>query len=486
MSLESLAIATVDMLVRQMPGLYWIVDRDLRILHTGGAIEEILGYPQGRHIGKTMYDVRLEDDHGADPVPAHLAALGGATVPFTNQYRDRTLASTITPLRQHGEIVGAIGTSLDVTTWRTLEQRMIDAQRAESLGVLAGGLAHDFNNLLVAILGNADLGLREIPAGAPGRASLENIRDAALRAAEMTDQLLAYAGRGPLAVTRLALAPLLAELMRITAAAMPSTVSIGVDIPNDLVLRSDPSQVRQILMNLINNARDALGDRGGTITLCGRIERLDGVVSSDDVLTAPAGSYAMIEVGDDGPGIDAERRRRIFEPFFTTKSTGHGLGLAAVIGIVRAHGGGLRLVSAPGAGCRFQVFLPSNVTPPPIAAVAERPMRTVLVIDDEDLVREVVARMVEDLGYSAVTAADGQAGLAVVERQDIDAVLVDLSMPRMNGAELVIAIRKHKPTLPVVLCSGFVRGEITVQADAYLPKPFRMDALEQTLTKILG
>ncbi|MCX5747066.1 MAG: response regulator [Proteobacteria bacterium] len=473
-------------MIRQMPGIYWIVDLDLRILHTGGAIEEILGYPQDRHIGKTMAEVHLEEGGDHDPTDAHRAALAGVTVPFTNRYRGRMLSSTIAPLRQGDVIIGAIGTSLDVTAWRTLEQRMVDAQRAESLGVLAGGLAHDFNNLLVTILGNADLALREMPPGAAGRCSLQNIRDAALRAAELTDQLLAYAGRGSLSLTRLAPAPIIDELLRISAPSMPTSTKVVVDLPRDLVLRSDPSQFRQIMLNLINNARDALGQRGGTIAIAGRIARLDGAIHEDDIVAAPAGTYVLLDVADDGPGIDGEQRRRVFEPFFTTKSTGHGLGLAAVVGIVRSHGGGLRLVSAPGEGCRFQVFLPSNVTPPPIAAVAVNPERTVLVIDDEDLVRDVVSRMIEDLGYATITAADGHAGLAVLARQRVDAVIVDLSMPRMSGVDLIAAIRVQQPTLPIVLCSGFARSESNVEADAYLPKPFRLEALEQTLARVLG
>ena len=478
---------TLDIVVKQVPAMYWLVDRDLRILRTGGAIEEVLGYAPDRWIGHTLYDVNAVEPSSLDPIAVHQRALAGETISYTSEYRDKRLSSTIAPYRRDGEIVGVIGTGIDITAMYALERRMVDAQRAESLGVLAGGLAHDFNNLLVAILGNADLGLRETPAGAPGHAALDNIRNASLRAAELTDQLLAYAGRGGVSSARVSARPLVDELLRISAATLPANVSIDVDIPDDLAMRGDAAQIRQVLLNLIANARDALGPTGGAIAISARLCHHTGEPDVDDVHTVgSSGTFLLVEVADNGPGIDRETRRRIFEPFFTTKSTGHGLGLAAVLGIVRAHSGGLRLISAPGEGARFQVLWPAATTPVALPAVAPPNALTVLVIDDEDLVRDVVARMVEDLGYAAVTAADGIAGLEVVQQRSVDAVLVDLTMPRMSGAEVVAALRERRPDLPIVLCTGYDRDRRgPVEANAYLPKPFRIEALEATLAKLL-
>ncbi len=481
---------TLDLVVRQMPAMYWLVDTELRIQLTGGAIQEVLGYPPDRWIGYTM-DEPITDDGGraVEAIPAHKRALAGETVMYTTEYRGKQLATTIAPYRRAGEIVGAIGTSIDVTASHALERRMVDAQRAESLGVLAGGLAHDFNNLLVAILGNADLGLRDVPPGAPGRTSLENIRTASLRAAELTDQLLAYAGRGGMGATRVEPATVVDELLRISAPTMPANIAVHVDIPQGLALRGDEAQVRQVLLNLIANARDALagaGDAGGTISITGTTCHHRGGTDPDDVVSASSGAYVQLEIADDGPGIDLETRRRIFEPFFTTKTSGHGLGLAAVLGIVRAHRGGLRLSSAPGAGARFQVLWPATTTPleqPAVVPVC----KTVLVIDDEDLVRDVLARMIEDLGYASLTAPDGPTGIEMIERQPIDAVIVDLTMPRMNGADVIAAMRAKRPDLRIVLCTGYDRERRgPVQADAYLPKPFRIEALQTTLAKLLG
>jgi PAS domain S-box-containing protein len=474
--------------MRQMPAVYWTTDRNMVLTEVGGPTELLFGFPPDRFIGKTIQE-SLEIPYRSDgnPVNNHTRALGGEIVQRESEYAGKLVSSATAPYRNaDGEIIGVIGTLVDVTAHRTLERRMMDAQRAESLGVLAGGLAHDFNNLLVAVLGNADLALREIPAGKPGRTAIENIRVAGLRAAELTDELLAYAGRGGAGTARIELTGLVEELLRISAPQF-ADVRVTVDVPTKLALRGDPAQVRQVVLNLLNNAREAIAGRGGEICLGAEHLHSAGDPDIDDILTAPAGSFVAIRVVDNGPGMDSETRRHIFEPFFTTKQGGHGLGLAAVLGIVRAHGGGIRVSSSPGAGVTITVLWPAAVTAP-MRAVTPPPatVPTVLVIDDEALVRDVVARMVEDLGYAAITAEDGQTGLALLDKETVDAVLVDMTMPLMSGADVVAAVRTKRPGLPVVICSGYDRdGRGPVQADAYLPKPFRLDALQRTLAKLL-
>ncbi len=470
-----------------IPVVHYQVDHDLRIVSADGPVERILGYPRDRWIDSTLYDVRATEGGSTDSVAQHRRALAGETLSYLTRYRDKDLSLTIGPFWRDGKIVGAIGTALDVTALSALERRMVDAQRAESLGVLAGGLAHDFNNLLVAIVGNADLGLREAQPGAPGRAALENIRSAGLRAAELTDQLLAYAGRGARSATPVLPRELVEELVQISAPTMPDNVEVVLDIPDTLVMLGEPANVRQVVLNLIGNACDALSSRGGTIEVRGREVSRYGGGDSDDIITPSAGNYIELSVHDNGPGIDVETRRRIFEPFFSTKSSGHGLGLAAVLGIVKSGGGGLRLVSSVGTGARFEVLWPALTE----ADESDAPgpagdARKVLVIDDEDLVRDVVARMIEDLGYEVSTAADGPSGLALLDRHaNIDVVFVDLTMPNMSGTDVVAAIRTRHPSVSIVLCSGYDRDrQATAQADAFLPKPFRMEALEQILENI--
>ena len=477
---------TLQLVMRQIPAVYWVVDRELRVIEGGGAIDQIVGVPPGHFLGMTISQIYATSSPWTiDPLPLHQRALDGNIVEYETEFRGKLLKTTLGPYRgSDGQIEGVIGTSLDVTAVRTLERRMIDAQRAESLGVLAGGLAHDFNNLLVAVIGSADLALRELPTTSPARGAVTNIRTAGLRAAELTDELLTFAGRRGAGTTRVKPASIVEELLRIVAPTIPPDVRVEVDIPPELALRGDPAQVRQVLLNLIANARDALGN-AGTISIRAQPLAHASSPDDDDVLVAPAGAYVVLEVADNGPGLDRETRRHVFEPFFTTKPQGHGLGLAAVLGIVRAHGGGLRASATPGRGARFQVLWPAAEGP----TTAEMPRlaaRTVLVVDDEALVRDVLARMIEDLGYAAVTAPDGEAALELVGRQRVDAVLVDLTMPRMSGTQVIAALRRDHPDLPVVLCSGYDRdARGPIRADAYLPKPFRIEALERTLAELL-
>jgi PAS domain S-box-containing protein len=482
------ATQVLDQVVRQMTASYWLTDRDLRVVRTGGSLHDVLGVEPAAVIGRTVHEIQARAPTSMDLLPFYERALAGEIAKFDLEFREKHMTVIASPHRAaSGEIIGVVASALDVTASRMLERRMVDAQRAEGLGVLAGGLAHDFNNLLVAVIGNAEVALREIPQGTPGRGEIETIRDTGLRAAELTHQLLTASGRGPAGTTRVYPAGVVDEIVRIVAPSMPPTIVVDTDVPASLALRGDPAQLRQVMLNLIANARDALTDRAsGHIAIRARTVALDGHVQPGDVLTPQTGAYVEIAVTDDGPGMSNEVRRHVFDPFFTTKEHGHGIGLAAVLGIVRAHDGGLRLITAESAGASFEILWPiaeagRAPTPPPAAEAR----RIVLVIDDEDLVRDVIARMVEDLGYAAVTARDGQSALDLIATQPVDVVLVDMTMPRMSGADVIAALRTRLPNVPVVLCSGAGGSGRVGPADAYLPKPFRIEALERTLAKLL-
>lgn len=524
------------LLWRQLPGLVWTVDRELVITSADGAAIEQLGRTIKGELGRSLYDFYGTERESYLPIRRHLEALEGRWVGFHQEVNGKQYAVTLGPQRaESGAIVGVVGVGIDVTTRHHLEQRMVDAQRAESLGVLAGGLAHDFNNLLAAILGNVEVGLRETAADEPAYPVLENIRAAALDATSLTTQLLAYAGRGELTTTDLSLSPILDELLRLAAPQIPANVRVTVAVPEELPpIRGDAGQLRQVVMNLLTNARDALGERGGQIALSAQVIEHDGDVTEHDVLSPPsAGRFVAFEVADDGPGIDGGTLRRIFDPFFSTKPSGHGLGLASVMGIVRSHGGGISVRSRVGQGTRFSILWPMRrrrtarrseesrldalggaateagraerpesgplalareaPSPPSSFAVASgqialppRPP-TVLIVDDEDAVRDVLARLVEDLGYAAAAVGDGSSALALLEEGGpIDAVFLDLTMPGLSGAALMQEIRRRRPGLPVILCSGYERGRKSMPAaDGFLAKPFRLGALEALLSGLV-
>jgi PAS domain S-box-containing protein len=379
---------------------------------------------------------------------------------------------------------------------RALEAQMQQTQKLESLGVLAGGIAHDFNNLLTAVLGNATLARSEIPDDSPAGDTLEQIERAAQRAAELCTQMLAYSGRGRLTLERVDLSGLVQEMADLLRASISKRVQLSLDITSALpALEGDPTQLRQIAMNLITNASEAIPEEGGAITV-----RTGSTIGNRAYLVEhswgedlPRGEYVFLEVSDSGCGMDEDTQSKIFEPFFTTKFTGRGLGMAAVLGIVRRHGGAIQVSSEPGCGSIFRVLLPiREVRATPDAPVAvrhvERREGTILVVDDEPVVRKVVARMLERAGHTVLVAASGFEG---VERftacaDEIAAVVVDLTMPDIGGDEVLARIRRLHPGVPVVLMSGYTQEDFDTQFTgkervAFLHKPFRDGELSAAL-----
>ena len=393
---------------------------------------------------------------------------------------------------------------------RRLEQRMQQTQKLESLGVLAGGVAHDFNNLLTGILGQAELARAEGPAEGPLGERLAQIELTARRAAELTRQLLAYSGRGQFVVRPLALADLVRDTLPLVRASIPRTIAIEVDTPDDLpAVEADATQLRQVLMNLVLNAAEALGDRPGTIRVAADYREVDdaGLADlrhGDEVLP---GRYLCLEVADDGPGIAPEVQARIFEPFFSTKFTGRGLGLAAVLGIVRGHRGAIGVRSVPGAGATFTLLFhasdrppdrrpdpvhPSSVPPPRPASDAPGARGTALVVDDEPAVRRFAVFVLARMGFDVVEAEDGPQALDEFRRHadGIRLVLLDLTMPRMSGERVLDELRRLRPDVPVVLSSGFDAPEVAARTagdgrTGFVQKPYPAADLETAVRRVL-
>ncbi|HEU4566375.1 MAG TPA: response regulator, partial [Gemmatimonadaceae bacterium] len=383
-----------------------------------------------------------------------------------------------------------------------LEAKMLQAQKAESLGILAGGIAHDFNNLLVGMLANADLLRREVAPGGEAAEMIGAIRGAARRAAELTHQMLAYAGRGRLVVEQVDVAQLVREMLALLRSAVPRTIAFDFHAaPAPAPVEADATQLRQVVMNLITNAAEAIGDgaghvvvRVGTETAPQRELRL--LHAAPDM--PASGPYVVLEVTDDGCGMDPSLLGRIFDPFYTTKFTGRGLGLAAMLGIVRAHRGGVQVLTTPGRGTRFLVYLPlagSDAREPrPAAAAPEAPAAAVrsrvLVVDDEEAVRLSLARILRKRGYEVVLADDGPAALDAARGEGaFDIILMDVTMPIMDGPAAARALRASGVDAPIILMSGYAEEELSrrgimTHADAFLGKPFDIGALTALLREV--
>lgn len=377
---------------------------------------------------------------------------------------------------------------------RQLEEQLQRSQRLESLGVLAGGVAHDFNNLLVGVLGNAEL-LQDSLKSPDDIELCQAISSAAQRAADLTAQLLAYAGRRDLGARQnVDLAALWKELCTLLTARISRQARLELQLePNSWVV-GDRAGLTQMFMNLLTNASDALETGEGVIEVTTRHVR-EPDARWDHALGAAVGpgEWVMTEVRDTGVGMDEQTMLRVFEPFFSTKEKGHGLGLASCLGIVSAHGGALSVESEPGAGSRFSVLLPAASRPTSIAPArtsSAPPQRRVLVIDDEAVVRALLRRSLERRGYSVTEASGGDAGLRALAQQQPDLIVLDMTMPEVDGAEVVQRLRARGLETPILLISGNVDPALERRLEpgsfqGFLRKPFSIAELIATIEGLL-
>lgn len=378
----------------------------------------------------------------------------------------------------------------------SLIQKVERSQRMESLGVLAGGIAHDFNNLLVGVLGNAELLLDRITDPLERQAAL-GIRSAGERAAALTSQMLAYAGRRDFGRREpVDLGALCRELRELLGAVISKKARLEFSIDPGSWVLGDWATLTQVFMNLLTNASDALGDRPGMIRISTHLTR-EPDARFQRALGVSWGlrEWLVTEVQDTGVGMDASTMGRIFEPFFSTKEDGHGLGLAACLGIVASHGGALVVDSEVGRGSCFSMILPATKAPGPAvseprAALPNRPIR-VLVVDDEPLVRSLVRRLLERRGFTVEEAEDGRSGLVALDRTATDVLLLDMTMPDPDGAEVVRRVRASGSKVPIVLTSGYMAVAAENALDrsmiqAFLPKPFNPTDLVSAISRALA
>jgi signal transduction histidine kinase/CheY-like chemotaxis protein len=384
----------------------------------------------------------------------------------------------------------------DVTLKKRLDDQIRQSAKLESLGVLAGGVAHDFNNLLVGILGNASLAQEVLPDSDPVRPMLDDVVKASERAAELTQQLLAYSGKGRFVVEPVDLAELVRENRALLKISMSANVRLKLTLPESApVVQADRTQMQQIVMNLMINAAEAIGNQPGQVSVT--VNPMDIVPGNSDsrfqAFDLAPGRYVQLTVADDGCGMSPETLKKIFDPFFTTKFTGRGLGLAAVQGIVRAHSGAISVDSSPGKGTTFHVLLPSSAEdvprpPQPPAEEGVAGSGTVLIIDDEDAVRSTASLALRARGYSTVTAENGEDGIARFERNpdEFVAVILDMTMPVMTGEQTLPELKKIRSNVPVILSSGFSEAEVAPRfagmgMDAFIHKPYTAATLARVV-----
>ena len=463
------------------------------IVEIRGACERVLGRTAAEMVGRPVFDFMAPS-----AVPAAQQMIGEnrlGQIDIMAIHKNGELVPTsavVVASTLNGEAVRFSGVRdmrpalrLD-TERRAIELQVERAQRLDSLGVLAGGIAHDFNNLLTGILGNAEY-LRDRLTDPDDLEAAKSIAAAAQRAAGLTRQMLAYAGqrdlgrRDPVEVDEL-----VRELRTLLDATLSKKAELELSIEPGSVVLGDRATLGQVLMNLLTNASDALGDRPGRISVRARpVREVDARWDAAQGATVGPGRWVLIEVRDTGAGMDEPTRGRVFEPFFTTKEKGHGLGLAACLGIVAAHGGAVLVESVPGQGSCFSVLLPAGATAsrgsgPIPATPPPRPCR-VLVVDDEAVVRAQLRRSLELRGYAVSEATDGRAALAALttapleERPDV--VILDMTMPDIDGAEVVLRARAAGSLVPIVVSSGYLDVAVERrlprgQFQGFLPKPY--------------
>jgi PAS domain S-box-containing protein len=401
------------------------------------------------------------------------------------------------------QAIRMLGLTMDITERKRsetekllMERRLQEAQRLESIGVLAGGIAHDFNNILTSILGNASLARMELSTTADVQQYLKRIEDASLRAADLCKQMLAYAGKGRFFEQELDVNELIKDsesmLQSLITNKAVLTYHFGHNLPT---ITADPSQIRQVLINLVVNASEVLGDQGGTITVASAAVQLHREAFADYTLVSnlTEGTYVMIEVSDNGCGMTPGTIERIFDPFFSTKFAGRGLGLAAVQGIVRGHQGAIKVRSELGRGTTIQLLFPGVVkstahAPNPHPAL----QGTVLVIDDEETVLTVTESFLQSYGLKVLLAKDGVEGVSVFRehRSEVSAVLLDFSMPRLDGVRTFAELRRIQDNIRVFLMSGYNEQDATVEfvgqgLSGFIQKPFNLELLYEKLKTVL-
>jgi PAS domain S-box-containing protein len=486
----------------------------MRIISTNPAMEQMLGYEKdelaGRHFSEIQAGDEEERQAAVETITRIVSRDGFWEGEIRNRRKDGTelIAHTTVSLTREGESHYFSCIQVDITEQKRLQEekdhlqvKLMETQRLESLGRLAEGVGHEFNNLLTGIMGNAGLALDLLPPGDPIAAMLDDVMRASERAAAVSRQLLAFSGKtGRFVVHPVDVSELIEDLAGLAQASISKKVQFRMELEKNIPLvEADTTQLRQAALNLIANGAEAIGDASGMVRVSTGVEEVESAITRDvlgsDTLTP--GRYVYLEVDDDGCGIDDETKSHIFDPFFTTKSPGRGLGLAAVLGIVRAHHGAIKVFSRTGKGSTFRVLLPAAEARMPRTPAQRPPDRSrgkgaILVIEDEPIVRRTTLAALSQYGFEVRAAENGQIGVEMFQEMgdQISLVLLDVVMPVMGGEEALALIKRIRPDVPVVISSGHNEVEMIerfneADVDGIVKKPYTAKQLVEKLNAVL-
>jgi len=498
-------------LMDQLPEYVYFKDKKSRFVRINAALAGYFGLqsPEAA-IGKCDRDFFTKEHADAAAIDEKRVMETGIAIGAKEERetwpdgRVTWVATTRAPLFDSaGRTIGTFGISRDITAQKKseerlhlMEERVQQSEKMESLGIMASGIAHDFNNLLTAVLGSVSVAQTLRVDNDSLKAILKDIETGAVQASDLSNQLLAFAGRGRMVLAHLDFASIVKETARLLERALHRSIVVRYSLAENLPgIEGDSTQIRQVVMNLITNAADAIGDKSGTITIAtGMVEcderYLEQVSFSGDLTV---GRYVSIEVSDTGCGIPHEIRDKIFDPFFTTKATGKGLGLATVAGIVRSHRGAIKLYSEQGKGTTFRVLFPA-LAHSVETKVKEKPGQlwqgsgTVLVVDDEELICRIACQMVRRLGFKVLSAGSAAEALDVFgqHKDEISVVLLDEVMPQGDGSEVFAAIKSVKPDVRVILYSGYSQSDVMSRLSlkglsGFIQKPFTVQVLADSI-----
>jgi PAS domain S-box-containing protein len=474
-----------------------VLDTHGVVQRSNAALPGLLGL-EPREIGGRSLDELISPAPGDPPLVEVLASLRRTSA--ERILGERNFSVIIDPMADSADkLRGGVAIVTDITERKRMDQQLWHTQKLESIGLLAGGVAHDFNNLLMGILGNASLAMDSLGDAEKTRPMLQDVVRASERAAELTRQLLAYAGKGRFVAGPVDLSSLIHDLVPLIQSSIPRKVRLMLDLEHDLpAIRADKTQIEQLVMNLIINAGEAIQDEAGSVFVTTGIRRARaGDLSAFLTEHKEEGTYVVLQVRDTGSGMDEETVKRIFDPFFSTKFLGRGLGLSAALGIVRGHKGALKVTSAPAQGTSFEVLFPATaeaVAPaaPPQQAVPVQGRGTILVVEDEEVVSNLLQEALTRAGYEVLLAGNGEEALRIFPRHAsrISLVLLDLVMPVMSGEEALPHLLTMKPGVPVIVSSGqdereCIRKLQESRVAGFLQKPYKPALLVEKVHAIL-